>query len=99
MKFVRIKWIMISLLIVATVTTFAAPGTTGYTKKELLAQLIKLNDENIPKALSRQLIDKSNHFYGAVYDGDSILSPIGTAGLIQTLMCSYVSRDSKFYKS
>ncbi len=75
------------------------PGTIGYTKKELLAQLIKLNDENIPKALSRQLMEKSNHFYGAVYDGDSILSPIGTAGLIQTLMCGYVSRDSKFYKS
>ena len=83
----------------ATVTTFAAGTTIDYTKKELLAQLIKLNDENIPKALSRQVMEKSNRYYGAVYDGDSIVSPIGTAGLIQTLMCGYVSRDSKFYKS
>ena len=77
------KWILISLLVTVTVTTFAGDRTAGYTKKELLAQLIKLNDENIPKALSRQLMEQSNHFYGAVYDGDSILSPIGTAGLIQ----------------
>ncbi len=83
----------------ATVTTFAASRPTDYTKKELLAQLIKLNDEQIPKSMSRQLIEKNNRYYGAVYDGDSIFSPIGTAGLIQTLMCGYVSRDSKFYKS
>ena len=83
----------------ASVTTFAAGTTIDYTKKELLAQLIKLNDENIPKALSRQVTEKSNRYYGAVYDGDSIVSPIGTAGLIQTLMCGYVSRDSKFYNS
>jgi len=98
MKFVALIFLS-AHLVVATVTTFAAPATIGYTKKELLAQLIKLNDESIPKALSRQLMEKSNPFYGAVYDGDSILSPIGTAGLIQTLMCGYVSRDSKFYKS
>ena len=47
-------------LMVATVTTFAATRTIDYTKKELLAQLIKLNDENIPKALSRQLTEKNN---------------------------------------
>ena len=90
---------MISLLMVVTVTAFAAGRPIDYSKKELLAQLIKLNDENIPKALSSQLMEKSSHYYGAVYGGDSIFSPIGTAGLIQTLMCGYVSRDSKFYKS
>ena len=95
----RIKWILISLLMLATVAAFAAPTPIDYTKKDLVAQLIKLNDENIPKALSRQLMEKSNPYYGAVYDGDSIVSPIGTAGLIQNLMCGYVSRDSKFYKS
>jgi hypothetical protein len=96
---IRQKWMVVSLLMLATVTTFAADSTIVYTKKELLSQLIKLNDENIRKALGRQLTEKTNHNYGAVYDGDSILSPIGTAGLIQTLMCGYVSRDSKFYKS
>jgi len=98
MKFVASIFLSAHLA-VATITTFAAGRTIDFTKKELLVQLIKLNDENIPKALSRQLMEKSNHFYGAVYDSDSILSPIGTAGLIQTLMCGYVSRNSKFYNS
>jgi hypothetical protein len=95
----RIKCTLLSLLVVATITTFVAGTTIDFTKKELLAQLTKLNDDNIPKALSRQVMEKSSRYYGAVYDADSVLSPIGTAGLIQTLMCGYVSRDSKFYKS
>ncbi|HMG90067.1 MAG TPA: hypothetical protein VK589_08400 [Chryseolinea sp.] len=94
------KLTLIGLLVVATIATSKAGETSPfYTKKELLAQLIKLNDESIPVALKRQWSEKTNPYYGAVYDGDSILSPIGTAGLIQTLMCSYVSRDSKYYKS
>jgi hypothetical protein len=91
---------LIGLLLAATIASSSVSGTSIlYTKKELLAQLIKLNDENIGQALKRQWSDKTNPYYGAVYDGDSILSPIGTANLIQTLMCSYVSPDSKFYKS
>jgi hypothetical protein len=70
-----------------------------YNKKELLSQLIRLNDESIPAALSRQSIVKDNVYYGAVLDGDSVVSPIATAGLIQSLMCGFVSRDSKYYKS
>src|SRR5688572_7353031 len=92
---------MLTGLFVATI--FIASNTAGtpipYNKKELLEQLTRLNDENIPKALSKQLTGKSSQYYGAVYDGDSILSPIGTAGLIQTLMCGYVSRESKYYNS
>ncbi|HEY5918818.1 MAG TPA: hypothetical protein VIU13_15485 [Chryseolinea sp.] len=92
---------MLTGLFVATIfiASNAAGSPIPYTKKELLEQLIKLNDENIPKALSKQLTAKSSPYYGAVYDGDSILSPIGTAGLIQTLMCGYVSRESKYYNS
>jgi len=74
-------------------------GPLPDSKKELLAKLIRLNDESIPKVLSRQLREKTNPYYGAIYDADSIVSPIGTANLIQTLMCGYVSRDSKFYQS
>ena len=74
-------------------------ATVLYTKKELLAQLIKVNDENITNVLTRQIPDKASPHYGVVYDNDSILSPIGTAGMIQTLLCGYVSRDSKFYQS
>ncbi|HZB14242.1 MAG TPA: hypothetical protein VE467_14480, partial [Chryseolinea sp.] len=104
MKFIAlvtcgIKYILISLFLLATVMTFATGNTIDSTKKELLTQLIKQNDDYIPKALSRQLTAENSRYIGAVYDADSIVSPIGTAGLIQTLMCSYVSRDSKFYKS
>jgi len=94
------KW-MLTGLVVATIFIASTAGGTPipYNKKELLEQLIKLNDESIPKALSKQLTGKNNPYYGTVYDGDSILSPIGTAGLIQTLMCGYVSRESKYYHS
>jgi hypothetical protein len=70
-----------------------------FDKKVLLSQLIKLNDESIPRILVRQISDKDNEYYGVVFDNDSVVSPIGTSNLIQTLMCSYVSRDSKYYQS
>lgn len=73
--------------------------THPQSKKDLIVHLIRLNDESIPKVLNRQLIDKNSPYYGAVYDNDSILSPIGTANLIQSLMCSFVSRESKYYQS
>lgn len=70
-----------------------------YSKKELLVEFIKINDEQIPNALSRQLTDKEKPFYGVVFDQDSVVSPGGTSGLIQTLMCSYVSPESEYYRS
>ncbi|HEX6222835.1 MAG TPA: hypothetical protein VFZ52_00395 [Chryseolinea sp.] len=101
MKFSKHAVILIlaSLLLMIILKSIAFGGTTDSTKNELLLQLVKVNDENITKALSRQLTEKSSRYYGAAFDGDSIFSPIGTAGLIQNLMCGYVSRDSKFYKS
>jgi len=96
----RKKWILLCLSMVILFNLSDADGITPpYNKKELLLQLIRLNDENIPKILSRQLTEKNTAYYGAVFDGDSLVSPIGTANLIQTLMCSYVSRDSKYYQS
>ncbi|MBA4055262.1 MAG: hypothetical protein C0490_11160, partial [Marivirga sp.] len=91
--------IFVCLYLFVLINLSEAGITVLYTKKELLAQLIKLNDENIPKVLSRQLTEKSSIYYGVVYDADSIVSPIGTSNLIQTLICGYVSRDSKFYQS
>jgi len=73
--------------------------TSPYSKRELLSELIKLNDKNIPNALSRQWTDKSNTYYGAAFDGDSVVSPMQTSNLIQNLMCSYVSPESKYYQS
>ncbi len=70
-----------------------------YNKKELLSELIKLNDNNITYALNKQWTDKNSVYYGAVFDGDSVVSPIQTSDLIQNLMCSYVSPESKYYRS
>lgn len=96
----RKKRILICLSMAILFNLTDADGITPpYTKKELLSQLIRLNDENIPKVLIRQLTEKNTAYYGAVFDGDSVVSPIGTSNLIQTLMCSYVSRDSKYYQS
>ena len=89
------KWVIISLAL-ATLFNLSSTGQAipPYSKIELLAHLIRLNDNNIPVGLSKQLVEKDKEYYGAVYDADSVVSPIGTAHLIQTLMCSYVSRDS-----
>ncbi len=70
-----------------------------YNKKELLSELVRLNDKGISGALNNQWIAKDNIYYGAVFDGDSVVTPMGTAQFIQNLMCSYVSPDSKYYKS
>lgn len=91
--------VLICLHLFAIVVSPEAHATVPLSKKELLAQLIKVNDENITTILNRQVSEKSSIYYGVVYDNDSIMSPIGTAGLIQTLICGYISRDSKFYQS
>ena len=94
------KVALICLSIAMLVPLFEAIGITSpYRKKELLLELIKLNDKNIPNALNRQWTDKSNVYYGATFDGDSVVSPMQTANLIQNLMCSYVSPESKYYQS
>lgn len=94
------KWALVCL----SVTFLFAISNAGeinpsYSKKELLQELTRFNDKNIPGALTRQWIAKENQYFGAVFDGDSVVSPNGTAHFIQTLMCSYVSPGSKFYKS
>lgn len=97
---IRKKRLLICLSIAILFNLSNADGNPPpYTKKELLSQLIRLNDESIPEILSRQLTEKNNVYYGAVFNADSVVSPIGTSNLIQTLMCSYVSRDSKYYQS
>ncbi len=93
------RTILVCLYLFALLSLLKVSATPTYTKKELLAQLIKVNDENITNILNRQVSEKSSVHYGVVYDNDSIMSPIGTAGLIQTLICGYISRDSKFYQS
>ena len=68
-------------------------------RKNLLTELVRQNDEAVANSLNRQWTSRDNKYYGAVFDGDSVVTPIGTAGMIQTLMCGYVSPESKVYKS
>jgi hypothetical protein len=68
-------------------------------KGKLLTELITLNDKAIPHAMAQQWTMTGSKYYGAIFNSDSVVSPIGTAGLIQTLMCSYVSPGSKYYRS
>jgi len=68
-------------------------------RKELLLQLIRINDQNIPVSLERQLTVKGQRYYGAFFDADSVVSPIGTAQMIQSLMCAYVSPESIYFQS
>ncbi|MDO8930619.1 MAG: hypothetical protein Q7W54_16730 [Bacteroidota bacterium] len=72
---------------------------TPNNKNEMLSELIKLNDIELANALKTQWTDKNAGYYGAVFDGDSVVSPIETSYFIQTLMCSYASSSSKYYRS
>ena len=95
----KIKSVICILLFLMLSVSNAKCITPPYKSRELLTQLIKLNDDNISNSLKWQWTDKNNLLYGAVFDGDSIVSPIGTAQFIQTLMCSYVSPVSTWYQS
>jgi hypothetical protein len=94
------RFLFVSLALVILFNVSHVDGITPpYNKKELLSHLVKLNDQSIPIQLSRQLLEKGNEYYGAVFDIDSLVSPIATAQSIQYLMCAYVSPDSKYYQS
>ncbi len=97
---IRKKLLLVCLSLTTLFNLSHADGVTPpYNKKELLLHLIRVNDKNLTIELNRQLTEKDKVYYGAVFDVDSVVSPIGTSHLIQTLMCSYVSRDSKYYQS
>lgn len=97
---IRKKLLLVCLSLTTLFNLSHADGATPpYNKKELLLHLIRVNDKNLTIELNRQLTEKDKVYYGAVFDVDSVVSPIGTSHLIQTLMCSYVSRDSKYYQS
>lgn len=68
-------------------------------RENLLTGLIRNNDEAVPNVLAHQWTSRDDRYYGAVFNGDSVVNPIGTAGMIQTLMCSYVSPVSKYFHS
>ena len=94
------KIVVFCLLLNAIACLIQAQGTqTSYSKKELLLYLVRLNDKNLPDEWARQSTQKDNRYYGAVFDKDSVVSPIATAHLIQSLTCGYVSPQSTYYRS
>jgi hypothetical protein len=92
---ITIVFLLLSMFAVSTAKCITPPYKSG----ELLNELIRLNDADISNSLKWQWTDKDNVLCGAIFDGDSIVSPIGTAHFIQKLMCSYVSPVSTWYQS
>ena len=95
----RQLFFIVLLQFLFSINSGAQTLTYPYSKKEMLIELIKLHDANVPNALKRQQTDKEKNHYGAIFDADSVVSAGGTSGLIQTLMCAYVSPASSHYQS
>lgn len=86
-----------AMLSCLSVPAFAQSPPAG--RESLLRELIRLNDSEIPALLTSQLTENGKIYYGAAFDADSVVSPIRTAGLIQSLMCAYATPHSKYYRS
>src|SRR5687768_8624066 len=94
------NYTLVSFTIVVVLTVSYAYGDTApYTNKELMTRLIDVNDRVLATELGRQLRESGDRYHGALFDADSVVSPIRTSHFILTLLCSYVSKDSKYYKS
>lgn len=66
---------------------------------DLQRRLLEINDQIIPTEIARQSMRDHAPYHGALFDADSVVSPIRTAQFLQTLMCSYVSPASSYYHS
>jgi hypothetical protein len=88
----------LSGLVFSNVAHGSEEDSKGF-RKNLLTELVRQNDEAVTNVLMHQWTSRDNKYYGAVFNGDSVVTPIGTAGMIETLMCSYVSPGSKGYRS
>jgi len=90
-----------SMLLVFSLLLMPQTSGTAQTlpKNQMLLELIKGNDAAIPRALKNQWTVENSLYYGAAFDADSVVNPIGTADLIQRLMCSYVSPSSEYFHS
>lgn len=68
-----------------------------YSFKELVIELLKLNDERIPKLLELQDRNQQSKHFGGVCDDWKIYTPGSTGGLIKILGISFSQPDSKYY--
>lgn len=87
------------MFLLACCLTAVGATTAPRNGKELLKELVRINDGNLQKTLARQWPANVQPYPGAVFDTDSVVSPFGTAHLVQELVCSYVSPSSEFYRS
>ena len=89
--------LLLSISAICLLNPVLSGDTPSSDKERLLHELVQVNDGIIPVQMARQQTDKANKYHGALFDGDSVVSPIHTAQFIQTLMCGYVSEDSRYY--
>ncbi|HEU5148612.1 MAG TPA: hypothetical protein VFT90_17920 [Chryseosolibacter sp.] len=98
MTFERQILLALFVAIVPFVSTGHERSQQVPSKKELMNKLLTLNDALVETQMQRQLTT-GDRYAGAVLDADSVVSPIQTSHFIQTLMCSYVSPRSRYYRS
>ncbi len=67
--------------------------------KELMPQLIRVNDSRIPTMLAKQEKDASSKWYGGIKNESEVFYAGHAAGFIKSLSCSYVSEKSEYYES
>ncbi len=72
------------------------PEFDGY--KELLSNLLELNDNRIPKILELQNTDSKSKYFGGVCDSWKIYTPGSTGGLVKILGISFSQPGSKYYQ-
>lgn len=91
---------LISTGIIAPATLLAKnpfPEFTGF--QELISNLLKLNDEQVPRIMELQEKNPSSKYYGGVHDGWKIYNPGSTSGLIKVLASSFSQPESKYYRN
>ena len=64
---------------------------------ELVANLLKLNDEQVLRMLDLQEKNRDSKYFGGVCDAWKVYNPGSTAGLIKVLTCSFFHSDSIYF--
>ncbi|MEN8117889.1 MAG: hypothetical protein ABFS16_12965 [Bacteroidota bacterium] len=65
--------------------------------EKLVENLIKLNDERVPKIMELQDRNPGSKYYGGVHDSWKIFTPGSTGALIKILAISFIQPHSKFH--
>jgi len=77
----------------------AAPGAGSAGVDPLIAELIRGNDELVPKQLARQEKRAGVRGFGGVPDGNGIPSAGVTAGFISILSCAHATPSSRYHRA